>query len=132
MSGFTLPSSAQELRSRYLLITRSPVKHESLNAAGELVTILTSTRWVQIALIQCPETEKVVNVEVEVSIPSNDGISYEELLTGMIIHLNYLKCIVEQDFILTIIRDDCLWVASKTYSSQPKAEVFDALLPPTL
>lgn len=124
------PSSADEIRSRYVLLTSSPVEIASLNAAGELVEVLLRTHWAEITLIRCPDAEGVVDVEVEVSIPLDTGLKDHELLTGMVSHLMYLKHLVEKKFMLTIIREDCLWVACRTFSTQPEMEVFDALLPP--
>jgi hypothetical protein len=130
LSGNRSSIAAEELSDRYLLLTNSPVKDATLNAAGELVQILLKTQWVEIALIRCLDAEAVVDMDVEVSIPKKQRLRDEDRLAEMATHINYLKRLVELEFVLTIIREDCLWIASRTFLTQPEMDVFDALLPP--
>ncbi|MHA2142599.1 MAG: hypothetical protein ACXADC_16330 [Candidatus Thorarchaeota archaeon] len=123
------------LKNRFEHLTKLPIEESSINVAGEEIQILSKTNWVRIAVIRRSEGEKAILVEVEVSIPSGEsnrnagiGIPAIEILTGMTMHLRYLKALVECNFTLNVIRDDCLWVASRRFLDTPSLEIFKALI----
>ena len=124
------PLSVEAIRHRFILLTSSPVVEESLNAAGELIESLANTKWVEISLIRRPTEMEAIDIEVEVSIPSVAGLSSDELLNGMTVHLDYLRQLLEANFTIAVIREDCLWVASRAFSTLPETEVFAAMVPP--
>jgi hypothetical protein len=49
----------------------------------------------------------------------------------MITNITYIKNLVEKGFKLSVIKEDCLWVASFIVSERPMDEIFDALVPPS-
>ena len=124
------PSSEEALKDRFVLLTSSPVSEDALNAAGEQIETLAKTKWVEICLIRRPSEVEEIGIEIEVSIPLGAGLSSDELLTGMTTHLDYLRQLLEVNFVIAVIREDCLWIASRVFSILPETEVFAAMVPP--
>jgi hypothetical protein len=48
----------------------------------------------------------------------------------MINHLQYLQKLNQTGFSLDIIKHDCLWTASQSFSETPPREIFELLVPP--
>jgi len=124
------PSSAEALRDRFVLLTSSPVSEDSLNAAGELIEVLAKTEWVEISLIRQPSIVDEVGIEIEVSIPLRKVDSGNDILNGMSAHLDYLRNLAGNNFVVSVIREDCLWIASRNFTKQPEEETFAIMIPP--
>lgn len=123
-------NSVEALRDRFLIITSSPVDADSLNPAGEQIDVLVESQWTKTSIIRTISSKNIAEVEIEVSIPPEDGLENCKLLTSLITHLNYLRCLIALDFDLCMIREDCLWVASKSFSGMPDMRVFEGIIPP--
>jgi hypothetical protein len=123
-------SSEEALKDRFVLLTSSPVSEDALNAAGEQIETLAKTKWVEICLIRRSSEVEEIGIEIEVSIPLVAGLSSDELLNGMTVHLNYLRQLLEANFTIAVIREDCLWVASRVFNTLPETAAFAAMVPP--
>lgn len=124
-----------DLEASFQSFMNEPLSALQENVAGEFVRVHSVSEWVQIAFIRQDEE---IGFEVEVSIPNSycgqiqsDPSSQFELLHGMMSHLLYIKELLELGFKLSIIREDCLWVANYLVSEGPSQEVFEAMVPPT-
>ena len=126
---------AADLEARFYSFMSEPLSDLQENVAGEFVRLVRVSEWVQIAFIRHDDE---IGIEVEVSLPvctcrepHQDLPSQLELIQGMMSHLLYLKGLLELGFTLSIIREDCLWVATHLVRDKPSSEVFNAIVPPT-
>ncbi|NHJ12488.1 MAG: hypothetical protein EAX95_02375 [Candidatus Thorarchaeota archaeon] len=127
-------TQATELKTKYTKLISAEVSPTGFNEAGEAVSILFENNWVRILVIRT-NVSSDITIEVESSLPrepvgQNDGLSPESILNGAIRHLYYLKELESIGFALDVIRQDCLWTASKTFSESVAASVFQKLCPP--
>ena len=136
LSNFGNSIGADDLKAQFVSLAGSPIDSSELNAAGESLTYLCRTDWVKVILIRSLNQENPV-IEVEVSIPScsdkseNESLHLQmEVLTDMMTHLLYIRDLLKIGFEFSVIREDCLWIASKSFSEIPEDEVFTLLLPP--
>lgn len=135
---------AKELREKYQKVVKTAPSNAALEAAGEVIIVLQKTKWARILLVwRADEQEKVI-IEVEVSLPkavkqvseSNSAACGEKegemggLLIEFMQHQQYLLRLEQVGFSLDVIRQDCLWTASRTFTEKPAYEVFELLLPP--
>ena len=127
--------TAEDIEDSFQLFLDEPLSALQENAAGEFVRIIGVSEWVQIAFIRHDDE---LGIEVEVSLPASacrqsnrDSSNQLELLQGMMSHLLYIKKLMEHGFTLSIIREDCLWVASHLAKERPSSDVFDVIVPPT-
>ena len=124
-----------ELEALFQAFVETPFSELQENVAGEYVRIVSVSNWVHIAFIRHDEE---IRIEVEVSLPSSTcGENLEDssdqliLIQGMMTHILYIRNLIEMGYSLSIIKEDCLWVASTLISKNPSPEVFEALVPPT-
>ena len=130
--------TADNLADQFRIILKTPFSELRENIAGEFVKIISVSDWVQIAFIRFDD-DTSVGIEVEVSLPSSlccdshsNPSAQMSLLEGMMTHIIYIKNLLELGFKLSVIKEDCLWVASYLTSKDPSLEVFEALVPPTV
>ena len=135
---------ATELMEKYLQVVKTAPAPEALEAAGEVIVVLHTTRWARILLVWRADTPKQVVIEVEVSLPravkqvrasellacGEQETEMGELLKELIEHQQYLLRLKTVGFVLDVIRQDCLWTASGTFTGNPSLEVFELLIPP--
>ncbi|MFX1575534.1 MAG: hypothetical protein ACFFCF_00020 [Promethearchaeota archaeon] len=131
---------AEELLEKYQELTATPLDSPSIeNESGESVAALYQSSSLRILLIRTLENPDITSIEVEVWLPSMnsdyDSAKSEdellgEVLSKMIEHLSYLLKLHQSGFILDVIKNDCLWTASKTFEKPPSHEIFNLLLPP--
>jgi hypothetical protein len=123
--------TASDLKDRFQSFKDAPLSDLQENVAGEYVKIFSVSEWVHIAFIRT-DTETII--ETEVSLPkSTCGETLEDSSDQMKLiqaHILYIKNLLENGFTLSIIKEDCLWVASYLTSEDPSLEVFEALVPP--
>lgn len=139
--------NAQELMKKYKEMTAKPVNSPSQdNESGESVSTLYQSSSLRILLVRTSEEPESVSVEVEVWLPSfnsengsnetpNSNGDFENerlgvILGQMISHLSYLLKLHKSGFLLDVIKHDCLWTASKSFSKPPTRMMFEHLLPP--
>jgi hypothetical protein len=135
---------ATELLEKYQQVVKTAPSPEALEAAGEVIVVLHKTRWARILLVWRVDDPEQIIIEVEVSLPQaikearqeesvacgdHEG-EMGEMLTDLMKHQQYLLRLKRAGFVLDVIRQDCLWTASGTFSDQPSKEVFDLLIPP--
>ncbi len=137
MNLYSTTDSVEKLRTLLVSLAASPLDTTELNVAGESVIVLCSTDWVKVILIRSFGNETYYQIEAEVSVPScSDNLEHETLqiqmdvLMDMMTHLIYIRNLLEVSFELSIIREDCLWIASRSFSDIPEDYVFKLLLPP--
>jgi hypothetical protein len=134
---------AAQLMEKYQRIVETTPSREALEAAGEVIVVLHKTRWARILLVWRADEREQVMIEVEVSLPkvvqqvskpsSAAGGEEEEmgeLLTDLMKHQKYLLRLKKVGFVLDVIRQDCLWTASRKFMENPAKEVFEFLLLP--
>ena len=129
---------------KYQKVVKTAPSPEVLEAAGEVIVVLHKTRWARILLVwRADEPERVI-IEVEVSLPKvvkqarkSQALAcgepegeMGEMLTDLMKHQQYLLRLKKAGFVLDVIRQDCLWTASGTFTQQPGNEVFELLIPP--
>ncbi|MFX1317958.1 MAG: hypothetical protein ACFE9D_01115 [Promethearchaeota archaeon] len=139
--------NAEELMKKYHQLSTKPMAVPSLeNESGESVETLYQSSSLRILLIRTTADPENVTLEVEVWLPgsySDDDLTslsktegktqnekLGEMLGQMITHLQYLYSLHQSGFSLDVIKHDCLWTASCTFSKLPDRELFDRLLPP--
>lgn len=135
-----LTMNAETLMKKYQQLIATPVESpSSFNESGESLATLIQTSTLRILLVRSAENPKNVAVEVEVWLPSrnseplSDDTSDEDLsaiLSRMISHLQYLLRLHKSGFTLDVIKHDCLWTASRSFTKTPSRELFELLIPP--
>lgn len=105
----------------------------------EAIEVIYQNAWLRILVAtDCSLSDRLFIV-VEICIPRSDekrgcqDHSDEHsllVLRGMIEHLHYLNRLASAGFSLQIIREDCLWTATKFLPINPKPEDFKVLVPP--
>ena len=130
MKNETIPYLEDEFDS----FQNTPLSELIENVAGEFVRIYRITDWVNIAFIR---SDKVVRIEIEVSLASSacykalyNRLDKTNLILNMMNHILYVKRLLEIDFDLHIIKEDCLWVASYKTNGRPHQDIFEAMVPP--
>ena len=137
-----------QLMEKYQKIISTPVESLSptVNESGETVEILIQTNLMRILVIRESVNPQTVCLEVEVWLPSrNPNTSDTEsnnteteledktlstTLARMIDHLQYLLKLHKSGFTLDVIKHDCLWTASKSFTETPSRALFELLIPP--
>lgn len=138
----------KQLMEKYQKIISTPIESttSTFNESGETVEILLQTNSMRILVIRESVNPQTVSLEVEVWLPNRNPntlhteskstetqLEDEDLsttLTKMIDHLQYLLKLQQSGFILDVIKHDCLWTASKSFSETPSRDVFELLIPP--
>jgi hypothetical protein len=136
----------EELMQKYQQLTTAPVDPSLLSESGESVTSLMQTSSLRILLLRTASDPKTVTIEVEAWLPHRDTEYFEEvptdsqdksenddlghILSRLIEVLQYLLQLHQSGFTLDVIRHDCLWTASRSFSKPPSQKVFELLLPP--
>ena len=120
--------SITELRPIFDSIISLPIDPVKCNVAGEEISTIYRNDWVKIFIIRSSDFADVVLVEVEVSLPKKLGDA--EVILDMIQHLTYLQELLNQGFELCVIREECLWVANRSFSETPDDSILEVLHPP--
>lgn len=137
-----------QLMEKYHKIISTPIEspNHTLNESGETVEILLQTNSMRILVIRESMNPQTVNLEVEVWLPNRNPntldtdsktteteLEDKELsttLSRMIDHLQYLLKLQQSGFTLDVIKHDCLWTASKSFTKKPSRDLFELLIPP--
>ena len=129
--------TGKDLRELYDTFVNSTFDELKLNSAGEYVRVFNISEWIHIAFMRFEDEPSMIEIEVEVSLPAGkcgetlgDTSNQIQLLQDMMTNMTYIKNLVEKGFKLSVIKEDCLWVATHLVSERPMAEFFDALVPP--
>ena len=139
--------TASELVRRFREIIDVALLPLECNEEGESIVRLHQTRWVRILVIRNLVDTSRVSIVVELALPkqayspatecqeqaedeSMMTADMQELLEGMITHLQYMRSLHESDFDLELIEYGCLWVASRDFTEMPNEDIFKLLLPP--
>ena len=125
---------ASELKERFTRLVSTPVSVAEYNEDGESVSLLFENDWVRILLIR-QNGDTNVTIEVESSIPKNERSTSDTgklTLNGALNHLYYLQALGDNGFTLEVIRQDCLWTATKTFGTEIDIAVFEKLCPPAV
>ena len=117
-----------ELKMKFDSVMTQPIDPVKCNVAGEEISTIYGNDWVKISMIRSPDFAYVVLVEVEVSLPKK--LSEAEIILDMIQYLTYLQELLNQGFELCVIREECLWVASMSFSENPDDSILKVLHPP--
>lgn len=133
--------SVSKLKEKYEQLVKEPLPKVTSNEDGEIVFTLYQTEWLRILVVRSVKESQVISIEVEISLPrglsdqkprrqeSNDE-DVNGTLEIMIEHLRYMQRLQSEGFTLDIIRQDCLWTASKEFKKIPSQSLFKLLLPP--
>ena len=137
-----------QLLEKFQKIISTPAESPSppFNESGETVEILLQTNSMRILVIRESVNPQTVNLEVEVWLPNRNPNTFdtesqtaeterddEDLSTSlsrMIDHLQYLLKLQQSGFTLDVIKHDCLWTASKSFTETPSRDLFELLIPP--
>ena len=137
-----------QLMAKYQKIISTPVhpSTSSLNESGEIVDILLQTNSMRILVIRESMNPQTVSLEVEVWLPNRNpntpdtesnntetelkDVNLSTSLSRMIDHLQYLLKLHHSGFTLDVIKHDCLWTASKSFTETPSRALFELLIPP--
>ena len=139
--------NVEELMKKYNELAAKPLASPSQeNESGESVATLYQSSSLRILLVRTSEEPESVSIEVEVWLPSvnsengsdettNSDIEHNNDRLGVILgrvinHLSYLLKLHQSGFNLDVIKHDCLWTASKSFSKPPTRMMFEHLLPP--
>ena len=129
--------SGKELSRIYDTFVNSTFDDLKLNTDGEYVEIVDISEWIHIAFMRCDDELRNIEIEVEVSIPKRkcgeslgDTATQIQLLQDMITSLLYIRNLLEKGFTLSVIKEDCIWIASCLVIEKPVDEIFDALVSP--
>jgi hypothetical protein len=114
------------LRKKIDSIMFLPIDPVECNAAGEEITTIYESDWIKIFIIRNSDFSGEILVEVELSLPSK--WNYTEVVLDMIQHLTYIQELLNQGFELCVIKEECLWVASRSFSKVPDDSILEALL----
>ncbi len=137
-----------QLMEKYQKIISTPIESPTptLNESGETVEILLQTNSMRILVIRESMNPQTVNLEVEVWLPNRspntldtdskttetelEDKNLSTTLSRMIDHLQYLLTLQQSGFTLDVIKHDCLWTASKSFTKKPSRDLFELLIPP--
>ncbi len=137
-----------QLMEKYQKIISTPIESPTpiFNESGETVEILLQTNSMRILVIRESVNPQTVYLEVEVWLPNHypntldtksktteTELEDEDLsttLSRMIDHLQYLLKLQQSGFTLDVIKHDCLWTASKSFTETPSRALFELLIPP--
>lgn len=130
--------SAQSLKKRFKQLMGETPTSSQYNEEGEFITTLAETAWIRLYVIRVLVDPESVTIEVEFSLPKaivsqpckpkmKKG---QKNLTDMITHLEYLRRLYENGFTVEFTGCECLWTATRTFSKQPKEDLFTVLQPP--
>ena len=137
-----------KLMEKYQKIVSTPVDSPTptFNESGETVEILLQTNSLRILVIRESVNPQRASLEVEVWLPNRNPTpldtelkttetelkneSLSTTLSKMIDHLEYLRKLHQSGFTLDVIKHDCLWTASQSFTEIPSRELFELLVPP--
>ena len=137
-----------QLMEKFQKIICTPIESPTptFNESGETVELLLQTNSMRILVIRESVNPQTVSLEVEVWLPNRNHntldaksktteteLEDEDLsitLSRMIDHLQYLLKLQQSGFILDVIKHDCLWTASKSFTKKPSRALFELLIPP--
>lgn len=116
-------------------LSLAPIEKLDFNEDEESLSILYENEWLRILLVKYMSTPNQFSIDVEFSMPSieeNSNFEASLILTICLQYLKYIQRLHKQDFLLEVIGQDWLWIASKSFSEPPSLEVFKYLIPPSI
>ena len=129
--------TGKDLRELYDTFVNSTFDELKLNSAGEYVRVFNISEWIHIVFVRFDDETSTIEIEVEVSLPANrcgeslgDTSNQIQLLQDMMTNMTYIKNLVKKGFKLSVIKEDCLWVASYAVTDKPMDDFFETLVPP--
>ncbi len=127
-------SFKKEFVSRFYELVMAPIDPSSIYETGESITLVWRTNWVAISLIRRLTFPISLTIQAEISIPvppeDNDCINYAAMPDVVILHMGYLRTLIDAGFDVQVIGEECLWVATKDFKEIPSPEMLDILMPP--
>jgi hypothetical protein len=128
--------TAVDFQDLFHTMLNTPLTEMKENVVGEYAKIFRVSDWVHIAFIRFDDKIDSIRIEVEVSLPTSvcgdslgDSSDQMQILQGMMTHIMYIRNLLEIGFTLSVIKEDCLWVASYLTSEKPSQEIFEAMVP---
>lgn len=126
----------EDFVSRFQELVRSQIDPSDVYETGESIDLVWKTEWVAISLIRKLTFPISLAVQVEISMPvstlDNDTMDYSAMPDVVILHMEYLRKLLNAGFVVEVIGEECLWVASKDFGEIPPSETLDILMPPVL
>lgn len=120
--------------SRFQELVRSPIDPSRVYETSESIDLVWKTDWVAISLIRRLTFPISLGILAEISMPvlavKNDSTKHTALPDDVILHMEYLRTLLDAGFELQVIGEECLWVASKDFEEIPPSEILDMLMPP--
>ena len=126
---------AKEMRNRCIQISLAPIEKLNFNEDEESLSILYENVWLRILLVKYKSTPKKFSIDVEFSMPAIEESTDTDasfILTLCLQYLEYIKRLHEQGFLLEVIGQDWLWIASKEFTHAPCIDIFEHLVPPSI
>ena len=124
----------REFISRFHELVMDPIDPSSIYETGESITLVWKTNWVAISLVRKLTFPISLSIQAEISMPvptaDNDSIDYAAMPDDVILHMEYLRTLLDAGFALQVIGEECLWMASKDFREIPPPEILDMLMPP--
>ncbi|TFF91811.1 hypothetical protein EU545_02845 [Candidatus Thorarchaeota archaeon] len=108
-------------------------------ALQEAIEVIYQNDWLRMVVATDPSLSDRLFLAVEICIPNvgttnrtrrDDTSQTLSVLRGMIEHLEYLCRLSTAGFNLQIIREDCLWTATRFLPISPEVDDFRVLVPP--
>jgi len=124
----------EDFVSRFKEILRSPIDPSAVYETGESIDLVWKTDWVAISLIRRLTFPISLSIQAEISMPvltvDKDSTKHSAMPDDVILHMEYLRTLLDAGFDLQVIGEECLWVVSKGFKEIPSPEIIDMLLPP--
>jgi len=120
--------------SRFHELVKVPIDPSSIYETGETISLVWKTECIAISLVRRLTFPISLSVQVEIFmpiVPTEDMVTRDtDLPSKVIIHMEYLRSLLDASFDLQVIGEECLLVASKDFREIPSPEIIDMLLPP--
>ncbi|MDF1540843.1 MAG: hypothetical protein P1Q69_18240 [Candidatus Thorarchaeota archaeon] len=116
-------------------ISLAPIESLNFNEDEESLSVLYENGWLRIMLVKCRSTPEQFSIDVEFSMPAieeNSNFDAHLVLTICLKYLRYIQRLYDHGFLLEVIGQDWLWIASKSFSEPPSLEIFGYLIPPSI
>jgi len=126
---------AKEMKERFMLLSLVPLDEIEFNEDEESLSVLYENTWLRILLIKLKESPEQFSIDVEFSMPTLEEKSSTDayqILTLSLHYLEYIQSLNKMGFSLEVIGQDWLWIASRSFTETPNAEIFERLIPPLL
>ncbi|MFW9945098.1 MAG: hypothetical protein ACFFB7_08880 [Candidatus Sifarchaeia archaeon] len=124
----------RDFTARFYELVMAPIDPSTIYETGESITLVWKTNWVAISLVRKLTFPISLSIQAEISMPvptdDDDSINYAALPDVVILHMGYLRTLIDGGFDVQVIGEECLWVASKDFKEIPSPEILDMLMPP--